>query len=105
MWAMQHRIFGTAVSTADERDEAIEWLTGFDDAALRAHLDAGTTFEEFFADANLNPNASLITGVVCHVRVEEVEDPLMQKIRWMDKLVDEVAAGRQMHKVLRGSDA
>ena len=85
-----------------ELDEVIEWLTGFDDVALEAHLAAGTTFEDFFADARLNPNASLITGVVCGVRVEEVEDPLMQKIRYLDKLVDELAKGKSMDKVLRG---
>ena len=67
--------------TRADLDEVIEWLTGFDEAALARHLDAGTTFEEFFADARLNPQASLITGVVCGVRVEEVEDPLMREIR------------------------
>lgn len=89
--------------TQAELDEVIEWLTGFDEVALRAHLDAGTTFEEFFADAGLNPNADLITGVVCGVRVENVEDPLMRKIRYLDKLVDELARGKAMPKVLRGS--
>lgn len=87
--------------TQAELDEAIEWLTGFDDAALQEHLRAGTTFEGFFADAHLNPNTSLITGVVCGVRVEQIEDPLMQKIRYLDKLVDEIAKGRPMEKVLR----
>jgi hypothetical protein len=87
--------------TRDELDEVIRWLTGFDDAALRRHLDDGTTFEDFFAAARLNPNASAITGVVCGVRVEDVEDPLMQKIRYLDKLVDELAKGRPMTKVLR----
>lgn len=87
--------------TQAELDEIIEWLTGFDDAALRRHLDNDTTFEEFFADAQLNQNASLITGVICGVRVEEIEDPLMQKIRYLDKLVDELARGKAMHKVLR----
>ncbi len=85
-----------------ELDEVIEWLTGFDDTALEAHLAAGTTFEDFFADATLNPNASLITGVVCGVRVEEVADPLMRKIRYLDKLVDELAKGKSMDRVLRG---
>jgi hypothetical protein len=79
----------------------IEWLAGFDEAELHAHLDAGTTFADFFADARLNPQASLITGVVCGVRVEQVEDPLMQKIRYLDKLVDELAKGKSMQKVLR----
>ena len=88
--------------TKAELDRVIEWLTGFDDAALERHLAAETTFEDFFADARLNPNAELITGVVCGVRVEDVDDPLMQKIRYLDKLVDELAKGRPMDKVLRG---
>lgn len=115
---MQHRIFGIPFAsvyplyitkvekkgrTTAELDEVIEWLTGFDDAELRSHLDAGTTLQEFFDDARLNPNASAITGVICGVRVEEIEDPLMQKIRYMDKLVDELAKGRAMEKILRGS--
>lgn len=84
-----------------ELDEVIGWLTGFDEQALDAHLAAGTTCEDFFADARLNPDVSLITGVVCGVRVEDVEDPLMQQIRYLDKLVDELAKGRPMTKVLR----
>ena len=110
------RIFTTSVSsvyphyvakvekkgrTSEELDQVIRWLTGFDEVALRDHLDKGTTFEEFFADARLNRNAGLITGVVCGVRVEDVDDPLMQKIRYLDKLVDELARGRPMDKVLR----
>ncbi|HET8593891.1 MAG TPA: DUF2200 domain-containing protein [Intrasporangium sp.] len=91
--------------TRAELDEVIGWLTGFDQSALNAHLAAGTTFEDFFAEARLNPNASLITGVVCGVRVEDVEDPLMQKIRYLDKLVDELAKGKPMAKVLRSSAA
>jgi hypothetical protein len=87
--------------TRAELDEVIEWLTGFDDAALQAHLDAGTTFEDFFAAADLNPDAGLITGVVCGVRVEQIEDPLMQQIRYLDKLVDELARGKQLAAVLR----
>lgn len=87
--------------TQAELDEVIEWLTGFDDAQLSAHLAEGTTFEDFFAQANLNPHACLIKGVVCGVRVENVEDPLMQKIRYLDKLVDELAKGKSMDKVLR----
>jgi hypothetical protein len=87
--------------TKAELDQVIEWLTGFDESALKTHLAEGTTFEEFFADASLNPDASLITGVVCGVRVEDVEDPLMQKIRYLDKLVDELAKGKAMEKVLR----
>jgi hypothetical protein len=88
--------------TKAELDQVIEWLTGFDRAELSDHLDQGTTFEELFADARLNPHASSITGVVCGVRVEHIEDPLMQKIRYLDKLVDELAKGRSMEKVLRG---
>ena len=84
-----------------ELDQVIEWLTGFDPVALRHHLEAGTTFEDFFAEAALNPNVSLITGSVCGVRVQEVEDPLMRQIRYLDKLVDELAKGRPMEKVLR----
>ncbi len=91
--------------TVAELDEVIEWLTGFDEAALQRHLDAGTTFEDFFADARLNPNAPLITGVICGVRVEEIEDPLMQKIRYLDKLVDELARGKAMDKALRAPAA
>lgn len=87
--------------TRAELDEVIEWLTGFEESALRDHLAAGTTFEDFFAAAHLNPAASSITGVVCGVRVEDVEDPLMQKIRYLDKLVDELARGKAMDKVLR----
>lgn len=87
--------------TKAELDQVIEWLTGFDEAELNEHLDKDTTFEDFFAAAKLNPNASLITGVVCGVRVENVEDPLMQKIRYLDKLVDELAKGKAMDKVLR----
>lgn len=87
--------------TKAELDQVIGWLTGFDGSELSAHLAAGTTFEGFFADAQINPHASLITGVVCGVRVEEVEDPLMQKIRYLDKLVDELAKGKSMEKILR----
>lgn len=87
--------------TRAELDEVITWLTGFDDAALGRHLEAGTTFEDFFADASLNPAVSQITGTVCGIRVENVEDPLMQQIRYLDKLVDELAKGRPMEKVLR----
>jgi len=111
-----HRIFTTSVNsvyphyvtkverkgrTKAELDQVIEWLTGYDAAALQGHLDAGTTFEDFFAGATLNPMASSITGSVCGVKVQDVEDPLMQKIRYLDKLVDELAKGRPMEKVLR----
>lgn len=84
-----------------ELDEVICWLTGYDEAELRDHLDSGVTFEEFFATAQLNPNVSLITGSVCGVKVQEVQDPLMRQIRYLDKLVDELAKGRPMEKILR----
>jgi len=87
--------------TAAEVDEVIRWLTGFDDAELRGHVAAGTTFEDFFAAARLNPNAGLITGLICGIRVEQLDDPLMQKIRYLDKLVDELAKGKAMAKILR----
>ena len=87
--------------TRDELDQVVEWLTGYGPADLQAHLDAGTTFEDFFAQAALNPAATLITGSVCGVKVQEVEDPLMRRIRYLDKLVDELARGRPMEKVLR----
>ncbi|MEP6856143.1 MAG: DUF2200 domain-containing protein [Pedococcus sp.] len=87
--------------TKAELDQVIEWLTGFGESALNGHLTAGTTVEDFFADARLNPRASLITGSVCGVRVEDVADPLMQKIRFLDKLVDELARGKTMDKILR----
>jgi hypothetical protein len=113
---MMHRIFTTSVSavyphyvaklerkgrTKAELDRVIEWLTGYDEAELEKHLDADTTFEAFFANARLNPNASSITGVVCGIRVESIEDPLMQQIRYLDKLVDELAKGKPLEKVLR----
>lgn len=87
--------------TRAEVDEIICWLTGFDEPTLRRHLDEKTTFQEFFAAAQLHPNVSLITGTVCGIRVENVEDPLMQKIRYLDKLVDELAKGKSMEKILR----
>lgn len=87
--------------TVAELDRVILWLTGFTDSELRNHLDEGTTFTDFFAAARLNPNAGLITGMICGVRVEEIEDPLMQKIRYLDKVVDELAKGRAMEKILR----
>lgn len=91
--------------TKAELDQVIEWLTGFDSAQLQAHLDAGTDFREFFAAADLNPNAALITGSVCGVRVQDIDDPLMRQIRYLDKLVDELAKGRPMAKVLRAAPA
>ena len=97
------RIFTTSFASVYPLyvDEVIEWLTGFDDSELGGHLAAGTTFEDFFAEARLNPQASQIKGVVCGVRVEEIDDPLMQKIRYLDKLVDELAKGKPMERILR----
>jgi hypothetical protein len=113
----KHRIFTMSVSsvyplylakvkkkgrTQQELDEVICWLTGYTKRALAAQLAKGRDFETFFAEAPaLHPHAGRITGVVCGVRVEEIEDPLMQKIRWLDKLVDELAKGRPLEKVLR----
>ena len=91
--------------TQAELDQVVLWLTGFDEAALRRHLEEQTTFEQFFAEAPMNPNASLITGVVCGIRVENIGDPLMQQIRYLDKLVDELAKGKAMEKVLRAPAA
>lgn len=88
--------------TTDELHQVITWLTGFDEDALQQHLEAETTFEGFFADATLNPHVSLIKGVVCGVRVEDIEDPLMRQVRYLDKLVDELARGKALDKVLRG---
>ena len=87
--------------TRDELDTVIRWLTGYDQSELDQHLAAGTTFEAFFEGARLNDNAVLITGTICGVRVETIEDPLLQQIRYLDKLVDELAKGRAMEKVLR----
>ena len=84
-----------------ELDEVIRWLTGYDQPELEQHLAAETTFAEFFDGASLNPNASLITGTICGVRVETIDEPLMQQIRYLDKLVDELAKGRALEKVLR----
>jgi hypothetical protein len=113
----KHRIFTTSVAsvyllyiakaerkgrTKVEVDEIIFWLTGHDPQSLAAQLEAKTNFEDFFADApKLNPARSLITGTVCGVRVEEVEEPTMREIRYLDKLVDELAKGRPMEKILR----
>ena len=76
-------------------------MTGFDDDALSYHLGAGITFAHFFAEARINPDTAKTTGIVCGVRVETLEDPLMQQIRWLDKLVDELAKGRPLQKILR----
>jgi hypothetical protein len=115
----QHRIFGLSfarihplyVEKAERKDrsraevdQVICWLTGYDEAGLERAIDDGVDLRTFFADApELNPDASLITGVICGMRVEEIEDPLMQQIRYMDKLVDELARGKKMSSILRGS--
>jgi len=114
--APRHRIFTMTVAsvyplylakvqkkgrTKAELDTVVCWLTGYDESELGRHLAAGSTFADFFAGAQLNPNAGHITGVICGVRVEAIEDPLMQQIRYLDKLVDELAKGRAMEKVLR----
>jgi len=88
--------------TKEEVDTVIKWLTGYDEQGLQSQIDKEVDIETFFAEApQMNPNASEITGVVCGIRVEEIEDPLMQKVRWLDKLVDELAKGKAMEKVLR----
>jgi hypothetical protein len=113
----QHRICTTAVAsvyphyvakaerkgrTKDEVDEILRWLTGYDQAALDAHLERQTDFATFFAEAPVpNPARRSINGVVCGVRVENVDDPLMQEIRYTDKLIDELAKGKAMAKILR----
>lgn len=88
--------------TKDEVDQVIRWLTGYTQAGLKKQIEKDNDFETFFAEApQLNPNVALIKGLVCGVRVEDVEDPLMQKIRYLDKLVDELAKGKAMEKILR----
>lgn len=87
--------------TLRELHEVIQWLTGFSEAKLKAMIEEGVTFDEFFKLAKLHPNAHLITGVICGYRVEEIEDPLMQKGRYLDKLVDELAKGKKIEKILR----
>ena len=87
--------------TREELDEVITWLTGFDNAAIEQQMATNATFQDFFANAQLNLNASLITGVICGVRVEEIEDPVVQQVRYLDKLVDELARGKSMEKIMR----
>jgi hypothetical protein len=88
--------------TKEEVDRAICWLTGYSQAELQQQIEQGNDLETFFAQAPaIHPNSSLIKGVVCGIRVEEIEDPLMQKIRYMDKLIDELAKGKAMEKILR----
>ena len=114
----EHRIFRTAFAevyplylaklirkghTEEELRVVITWLTGFTDSQIDDHLARETTFTEFFGEAQLNANASEIRGVICGMRVEEIEDPLMQKIRYLDKLVDEVGNGKKMTSILRSA--
>ncbi|MBK5267894.1 MAG: DUF2200 domain-containing protein [Acidimicrobiia bacterium] len=115
----KHRIYTTSLAsvyphyvtkaerkgrTKAEVDEVIRWLTGYSQKRLEAQLDKKTDFETFFAKApKMNPNRSLITGVVCGVRVEDIEEPTMREIRYLDKLVDELAKGKAMDKILRNS--
>ncbi len=87
--------------TKEELHQVIEWLTGFDAQKLQALVDEKVTFETFFAQATLHPNASLITGVICGYRVENIETPLTRQVRYLDKLVDELAKGKKMEKILR----
>ncbi len=87
--------------TKEELHQVIEWLTGFNDKKLKELIDEKVSFETFFQEATLNPAANLITGLICGYRVEEIENPLTQKARYMDKLVDELAKGRKMEKILR----
>ena len=89
--------------TKKELDQVIGWLTGFGSKTLKELIKKNVTFETFFRKASLNPNARLITGVICGYRVEEINDPLTRQVRYLDKLVDELAKGRGMEKILRGS--
>ncbi|WP_373398238.1 DUF2200 domain-containing protein [Algoriphagus halophilus] len=87
--------------SVEELQQVIEWLTGFNETRLKQLIEEKVTFEGFFDQATLNPNANLITGVICGYRVEDIENPLTQKVRYLDKLVDELAKGRKMEKILR----
>lgn len=87
--------------TKQEVDEIIRWLTGYSQKDLQALLKKGATFERFFADATLNPSRVLITGLVCGIRVEDIQEPLMKEVRYLDKLIDELAKGKAMEKILR----
>ena len=87
--------------TKEELHQVIQWLTGFNERTLQRHIKDKLTFEEFFQQASLNPNVHLITGAICGYRVEEIENPLTQQVRYLDKLVDELAKGRTMEKILR----
>ncbi len=87
--------------TRQELHQVIQWLTGFDDKQLQKHIDGKASFKELFQQATLNPNAHLITGVICGYRVEEIENPLTRQARYLDKLVEELARGKKMEKILR----
>ncbi|WP_433778080.1 DUF2200 domain-containing protein [Flavobacterium anhuiense] len=88
--------------TKEELDTVIKWLTGYNDEQIKEQIEKKVDFQTFFAEApEINPNASKITGVICGYRVEEIEDPLIQKMRYLDKLIDEIAKGRKMEKILR----
>lgn len=87
--------------TKDELHQVIEWLTGFDDKKIQELIEEQVTFETFFNRAQLHPNANLITGVICGYRIEEIENPITKQIRYLDKLVDELAKGKKMEKILR----
>lgn len=89
--------------TKEELHQVIEWLTGYDNRNLQELIKGNVTFETFFQHASLNPNAHLITGVICGYRIEDIEDGLTRKVRYLDKLVDELAKGRKMEKILRGA--
>lgn len=89
--------------TKEELHQVIEWLTGFDNKKLQELIKQNVTLETFFSHATLNPNARLITGLICGYRVEEIEDPLTQQVRYLDKLVDELAKGRKLEKIFRSS--
>jgi|TARA_B110000503_G_scaffold139535_1_gene228142 hypothetical protein len=88
----------------DELHQVIAWLTGFNEADLQALIKQKATFQQFFAAASINPNAQLIRGLICGYRVEEIETPLTQQVRWLDKLVDELAKGRKIEKILRSAE-
>lgn len=87
--------------TEAELQEVIEWLTGFNKKKMQEQIDKRVTFEKFFENVKLNPNAHLITGMICGYRIEEIENPITKKVRYLDKLVDELAKGRKMEKILR----
>lgn len=91
--------------TEEELHQVIEWLTGFDEKQQQTYINQKATFETFFKEAELNPNAHLIKGVICGYRIEEIDNPLTRQVRYLDKLVDELARGRKMEKILRREDA